>query len=103
MTEASNSGNLNWQETCTLYFRRRQVMSIRYGKPNCKHLWAYRKNGYEEGCHAIVCLKCGAFGCICDLENQPLPPVKDGVKGNANIGGNWENPYVKKDEAVPVL
>lgn len=37
-------------------------MAIRYGRKNCKHVWRSRKDGWEEGCGAAICVKCGAFG-----------------------------------------
>ncbi|PIT88569.1 MAG: hypothetical protein COU29_02200 [Candidatus Magasanikbacteria bacterium CG10_big_fil_rev_8_21_14_0_10_36_32] len=74
-------------------------MSVRYGKSDCEHDWVFRQDGYEEGCVPIICLKCGAFGCLCNFPG-PRPPAEEffdrGVKSNTNSNGNWENPYVKK-------
>lgn len=73
-------------------------MPIRYGRKNCKHEFVFRKDGYEEYCSPVVCIKCGAFGCECDIEktSRPSPSLskKNGVNGNANTNGKWKNPYV---------
>lgn len=45
-------------------------MAIRYGRKNCHHEWAIRADGYEEGCAPIICIKCGAFGCLCDARRE---------------------------------
>ncbi|HOV88718.1 MAG TPA: hypothetical protein PLB74_01485 [Candidatus Paceibacterota bacterium] len=42
----------------------------RYGRKNCRHEWAIRADGYEEYCTPIICIKCGAFGCLCDARNE---------------------------------
>ena len=72
---------------------------IRYGKNKCDHKWRYRKDGWEEGCIPAICLKCGAFGCVCDYEKSTIPAgifFDEGERGHANINGKWINPYVKK-------
>lgn len=74
-------------------------MSVKYGKKDCHHDWVYRQDGWEGECGPTICIKCGAFGCFCDLP-RPKPPVQQffdrGVRGDANVNGQWENPYVKK-------
>ena len=71
-------------------------MSVRYGKEDCKHDWVYRKDGYEEGCCPAICRKCGAFGCACDSWGVKKKYFFDNaIKSTDNIGGKWENPYVK--------
>lgn len=75
-------------------------MSVRYGKKDCEHDWAYRKNGWEEGCGPAICRKCGAYGCFCDVSSS-LPKKRffdNGVKGSDNIGGQWSNPYINKTD-----
>ena len=74
------------------------VMSGRYGDEKCRHKWRYRKDGWEEGCVPAVCIKCGAFGCQCDIKRKPKKEIffGEGEKGNANINGLWKNPYVNK-------
>ncbi|HOK20681.1 MAG TPA: hypothetical protein PLX73_00950 [Candidatus Paceibacterota bacterium] len=42
----------------------------RYGRKNCHHEWAIRADGYEEYCTPVICIKCGAFGCLCDARRQ---------------------------------
>ncbi len=83
---------------------------IRYGKDNCAHEWAGRKNGYEEQCVPVICVKCGAFGCLCDaLEEYDLVNMSDkkieqitykilskSYYPSDNINGQWENPYIGK-------
>ncbi len=75
-------------------------MSVRYGIKGCRHKWRHRKDGLEEQCIAIICIKCGAFGCTCDIKKSfSRPSFKkrfylEGQNGNANINGKWENPYV---------
>lgn len=88
----------------------------RYGCKNCNHYWVLRTDGYEEYCVAVVCNKCGAFGCYHDFEGDYIREhgyvgfigfleyesmritfdSREGVKGDANINGRWINPYVKK-------
>ena len=42
---------------------------------NCKHFWVNRKDGWEEGCGAAICLLCGKHDCYCDfnIEIENLP------------------------------
>jgi len=70
---------------------------IRYGRENCNHVLRHRKDGWEEGCIPVICLKCGAYGCLCDIEIKPSKEVffGEGQKGDANINGLWVNPYLK--------
>ena len=70
----------------------------RYGRNNCNHVWRYRKDGWEEECIPVICVECGAFGCICDVEDRPPREVFFGEaqNGDANINGNWENPCIEK-------
>ncbi|MDD5012194.1 MAG: hypothetical protein PHQ66_00905 [Candidatus Nanoarchaeia archaeon] len=75
-----------------------------YGRKDCEHEWRYRKDGWEEGCVPAICIECGAFGCMCDIQGKK--PSKeiffDGYNSDANINGKWENPYVKpKPGEVP--
>ena len=75
----------------------------RYGRADCEHIWRYRKDGWEEGCGPAVCIRCGAFGCFCDVyKTKPCPSkkvfFKQGQNGDANINGCWVNPYVKKGD-----
>jgi len=72
---------------------------IRYGRKNCKHVWRYRKDGYEEYCSPVICKECGAFGCSCDVKpcnNTEL--FSEEFNSNANINGKWKNPYMKKEK-----
>lgn len=77
-------------------------MSIRYGIKDCEHEWVYRKDGWEEGCAPVICRKCGAFGCFCDV--NPRPPKEiffgNGANSSDNIGGQWNNPYIKKPKKL---
>lgn len=71
----------------------------RYGNPNCDHEWRYRDEGWEDECIPAICIKCGAFGCRCDMLMHNKLVDKDvffgeSQKGNANINGMWINPYV---------
>ena len=70
-----------------------------YGREDCNHVWRYRKDGWEEECIPSICIKCGAFGCYCDFYNKENKPSDDvffseGENGNANINGEWINPYI---------
>jgi len=74
-------------------------MTIRYGRADCNHKWRYRKDGHEEECGPAICIKCGAFGCFCDVDRDKVPKdifFDEGEDGDANINGRWENPYVEK-------
>ncbi|MEI6296232.1 MAG: hypothetical protein WCO84_01120 [bacterium] len=53
-------------------------------------------NGEEYECIPTICIKCGAFGCKCDMK-KTVPKetfFKECQEGNANINGEWVNPYV---------
>jgi hypothetical protein len=83
---------------------------IRYGKNDCVHEWAFRKDGYEQQCVPTICIKCGAFGCLCDaleeynllsMTNKEIEQVTHKILLKSynsfdNINNRWENPYVKK-------
>lgn len=76
----------------------------RYGRPDCKHDWVYRVDGYVEQCVPAICRECGAFGCMCDMgENRkPWEEFKaQELAGDINVNGRWVNPYVKAKPAVP--
>jgi len=84
---------------------------IRYGKNDCVHEWAFRKDIREEHCISIICTKCGAFGCLCDalekydllnlsLSNKEIKQtiykiLKKSYNSFDNINNRWENPYLK--------
>jgi len=72
-----------------------------YGRKDCDHVWRERIDGFEEYCTPAVCIKCGAFGCLCDVgrdkkrDKEFLLIFKvEGVRGDANINGKWKNPYI---------
>ena len=70
---------------------------MRYGREDCSHSWVIRLDGYEEYCLAMVCKYCGAFACVCGAKYAGGYIDKNrcnGLNGNANINGEWENPYV---------
>ena len=73
---------------------------IRYGLKDCNHMWRYRKDGWKEQCVPMICIECGAFGCQCDMDKNNIVPknifFNEGLNSNANINGNWINPYVKE-------
>jgi hypothetical protein len=74
---------------------------IRYGRSDCEHVWIYRKDGWEEECMPIICRKCGAFGCYCDAREKGFScddVKKEKLNGDANINGEWINPYVVKND-----
>lgn len=69
---------------------------MRYGRKDCEHEWRFRLNGEEYECIPTICIKCGAFGCKCDMK-KTVPKetfFKECQEGNANINGEWVNPYV---------
>jgi hypothetical protein len=67
-----------------------------YGKYGCNHVWRYRKDGLSEGCVPAICIECGAFGCMCDAEDIDKDVFfNEGQNSDANINGEWVNPYVK--------
>ena len=60
---------------------------------------------------ATICRKCGAFGCLHDLDKEcdrkgiDRPPKEEffgrGCNSNDNITGDWNNPYCKKEKHLP--
>ena len=75
---------------------------ISYGREDCVHIWRYRKNGWEEGCAPAICIECGAFACLCDMDILPPKEIffSEGRESDANINGKWVNPYVVKTSEV---
>ena len=93
-----------------------------YGSKDCEHDWVHRKDGFVEECYPVVCLDCGAFGCLHDTPFQEqlqrvashettekYNVLKDGifkrlkereVNGDANPNGRWINPYVDKKKSL---
>jgi len=80
--------------------------TMEYGRINCKHEFRYRKDGHEEQCLPIICIKCGAYGCYCDAmkywrDNSINPWTVEKFlqlgefRIDSNINGNWNNPYIK--------
>jgi len=83
---------------------------IRYGKNDCVMSGHLEKNGYEEQCVPIICIKCGAFGCLCDaleeydllnMSNKEIEQITHKILSKSfssfdNINNRWENPNVKK-------
>ena len=74
---------------------------IRYGKNNCEHEWVYRNDGYEEYCIPVICKKCGAFGCGCNLNDSVT--INDdfftnGLNSFDNVNNSWVNPYIKQNK-----
>ena len=74
----------------------------RYGRENCRHLWRIRTDGYEEYCAPLICVKCGAFACHCVFNKWKTPPSfktlhKGECASNADINGEWINPYIERD------
>lgn len=75
--------------------------AMKYGRKKCEHEWRYRKDGWVEGCVPAICIKCGAFGCGCQGEAMKVPKdifFNEGANSNDNIGGSWDNPYVRRGE-----
>lgn len=55
----------------------------------------------------MVCIKCGALGCACDMvddcggwEKRPSHDVffREAQTKDANINGQWVNPYIQKED-----
>ena len=72
---------------------------VRYGDLSCDHEFVIRKGGYEEQCLAVICKKCGAFGCTCDTpeyvfnRNEELTP---------DANPQWNNPYAQKKKIYTI-
>lgn len=73
-------------------------MTIEYGRKDCEHVFRYRKGGWEEGCVPAICIECGAYACLCDIKEKIPKDIffNEGVSGDANINGRWDNPLVKE-------